>query len=122
MDIKTFVTAMLSIFFVTGAYAAEDFKRISPWEVIIYSTDTNLATTKSGPVGAEVDFKRLSPWEVIIERDANKEVGIVEFTHDQYYSGFHPVMASHYPRFDFNNDGILTRAECREGMRLLDAS
>lgn len=126
---KILVTAILSTFFVSGAYSAEpNFKRISPWEVIIYGADTT-DVSNIGPAenvtsaySPEVAFKRIDPWTVIIERDTDTKVEAAKLTHAQYYAGFQPVMASHYPRFDFNNDAVLTREECREGMQQLDNS
>jgi hypothetical protein len=126
---KTLSIAILSALFVTGAYAAEvDFKRIDPWTVIIYKSDTskdsNIVKEKnvSGIYSPEVSFKRIDPWTVIITRDTDMKVKATKLTHSQYFAGFQPFMATHYPKFDFDHDGSLSRDECREGMQQLDAS
>ena len=90
MKIKTLMLVILSNFFITGGYAAGNY----------------------------VDFRTAvlghDPAKVV--PDTN--VRITALTHDQEYPGFQPLMASHYSRFDFNNDGILTVEECQEGMKL----
>jgi EF hand len=96
MNKKTIATAILSILFVTGVYSAEEsFKRLDPWTVIVKRADTN-------------NDNNLSPSE------------IVNFKHSDRYTGFQPFMASHFPKFDANKDGVLTIEECRRGMKQLD--
>ncbi len=129
MDKKILSAVILSAFFVTSAYSAEEsFKRIDPWTVIIYKSDANSSRqirkekNVTGLYSPEVAFKRIDPWTVVISRDSTKKVEIARLTHSQYYTGFQPVMASHFPKFDFDHDGMLSREECRKGNRRLDGS
>ena len=79
--------------------------------------DTNVRITAQTQ-GNYVDFRTAvlghDPAKVV----ADTNVRITAQTHDQEYPGFQPLMASHYPKYDFNNDGILTVEECQEGMKL----
>ena len=129
MDKKTLSIAILSTLIVTGTFSAEaDFKRISPWEVIIYKSDakndSNIGKAKNvtGVYSPEIAFKSVDPWPVIITRDTDKKVEAAKLTHGQYYAGFQPVMDSHFPKYDFDHDGILSRKECRAGFQQLDGS
>jgi EF hand domain-containing protein len=80
------------------------------------------------PVTMAYSTEGLLHWvDVMKKADSNKDdkitpSEIVNFKHEDRYVGFQPFMASHFSRFDFNNDGYLSMEECREGMKKLDYS
>jgi Ca2+-binding EF-hand superfamily protein len=90
---KILTTVILSAFFATSVYAESTI----PWEKVWAKADTN-------------NDGKLNSTEV------------VTFTHAQMYPGFQPYMASHFSKYDFNNDGELSMEECHKGMAELDHS
>jgi EF hand domain-containing protein len=91
---RLLLTALVSIFSVNMANAAEGFMH---WVDVMKKADID-------------NDNMISPSE------------IVGFSHEDIYVGFQPFMASHFSRFDFNNDGYLSMEECRQGMKNLDYS
>ncbi len=122
MKIKTLLIAMMSTLFATGAYAAGghvDFRTAvlghDPAKVVP-DTNVEIRARTQGHVDWRTAVLGHDPAKV--KPDASSE--ITTQTHAQKYGGFNPYMTSHYPRFDLNNDGILSTEECRQGIAQLD--
>jgi EF hand domain-containing protein len=94
MYTRIITIALLFMLPITSTYSAEGFMN---WVDVMKKADIDKDS-------------KVSPSEV------------VNFKHADRYVGFQPFMASHFSRFDFNNDGYLSMEECREGMKQLDYS
>ena len=43
---------------------------------------------------------------------------VMNFAKRDHYTGFQPLTADHFSKFDFNGDGFLSFEECRNGMQM----
>ena len=65
-----------------------------------------------------------APWtEVMILADKNDDKKlspneIMYFEQRDHYTGFQPFMVDHFPKFDFDGDGLLSFEECKKGMQM----